>query len=80
MMGIYVAGGIFGGHLNPAITFPKDNVQPATAVFTEFLATAIFLASILALGDDINDRPEAGMQAFVFGILISALFLGFSCR
>lgn len=137
MIGIYVAGGISGGHLNPAITismafwrgfplrkcltyivaqvlgaltagglayaiyhdqivtaaaassvpqnqsaalqglltFPKDNVQPATAFFTEFLATAILVGSIMALGDDANAPPGAGMQAFIVGILISAMFL-----
>ena len=137
MMGIYVAGGISGGHLNPAITismsvwrgfpfqkcltyvvaqvlgglmagglayaiyhdqivtaaatskvpqgqsaalqglltFPKDNVQPATAFFTEFLAAAILVGSIMALGDDANAPPGAGMQAFIIGILVSALFL-----
>lgn len=136
MIGIYMAGGISGGHLNPAITicmsvwrgfppwkcltyivaqvlggltaggityaiyhdqivsaavasqvpqdqsvalqglltFPKDNVQPATAFFTEFLATAILVGSIMALGDDANAPPGAGMQAFIIGILVSALF------
>ncbi|EYE96335.1 putative aquaglyceroporin [Aspergillus ruber CBS 135680] len=137
MIGIYVAGGISGGHLNPAITismsvwrgfplrkcltyivaqvlggltagglayaiyhdqivtaaatrkvpqnhsaalqglltFPKDNVQPATAFFTEFLATAVLVGSIMALGDDANAPPGAGMQAFIIAILISAIFL-----
>lgn len=137
MIGIYIAGGISGGHVNPAITisltiwrgfpfhksltyivaqvlggltagglayaiyhdqivtaaatskvpqnqsaalqglltFPKDDVQPATAFFTEFLATAILVGSILALGDDSNAPPGAGMQAFIIGILISALTL-----
>lgn len=137
MIGIYMAGGISGGHLNPAVTismsvwrgfpprkcltyvlaqilggltagglayaiyhdqivtaaatsnvpqdqsaalqglltFPKDNVQPATAFFSEFLATAILVGSIVALGDDANAPPGAGMQAFITGILISALFL-----
>ncbi|OQD70660.1 hypothetical protein PENDEC_c022G05386 [Penicillium decumbens] len=137
MIGIYIAGGISGGHVNPAITisltiwrgfpfhksltyivaqvlggltagglayaiyhdqivtaaatskvpqnqsaalqglltFPKDDVQPVTAFFTEFLATAILVGSILALGDDSNAPPGAGMQAFIIGILISALTL-----
>lgn len=137
MIGIHMAGGISGGHINPAITismtiwrgfplrkcltyivaqvlggltagglayaiyhdqivtaaamskvpqnqsaalqglltFPKDNVQPATAFFTEFLAAAILVGSILALGDDANAPPGAGMQAFIIGILVSALTL-----
>lgn len=29
----------------------------------------------MALGDDVNVPPGAGMQAFIIGILISAMFL-----
>lgn len=139
MMGIYVAGGVSGGHLNPAIsislsvwrgfpvklclsyilmhiigaitaggityaiyhdaivnaaiqnnvpqeqspaatilvTAPKSFVHPATAFFTEFLGTAILVGTILALGDDANAPPGAGMQAFIIGILITVLCLAF---
>lgn len=139
MLGIYVAGGVSGGHLNPAIsislsvwrgfparlcliyvlmhiiaaitaggiayaiyhdaivdatlknhvpqgqspaatilvTAPKPFVHPATAFFTEFTGTAILVGTIIALGDDSNAPPGAGMQAFIIGILISLLCLAF---
>lgn len=139
MLGIYVAGGVSGGHLNPAITIslsvwrgfparrcvtyvlahilggitaggimyavyhdaivhiaaetqssqatspaeqalvtmPKPFVHPATAFFNEFVGSAILIGTIMALGDDGNAPPGAGMQAFVVGILIMVLVLAF---
>ncbi|KGO76975.1 Major intrinsic protein [Penicillium italicum] len=57
------------------LTLPKSFVRPATAFFTEFLGSAILVGSILALGDDTNAPPGAGMQAFVIGIIISIVIL-----
>lgn len=50
-------------------------MQPATAFFTEFLGTAILTCSILALGDDSNSPPGAGMHAFIIGLLAVALIM-----
>lgn len=57
------------------ITKPKPFVHPATAFFTEFLGSAILFGAVLALGDDSNAPPGAGMQAFILGILISVIIL-----
>jgi aquaglyceroporin related protein len=57
------------------ITSPKSFVHPATAFFTEFLGSAILFGAIVALGDDTNAPPGAGMQAFILGILISVVVL-----
>ncbi|EXJ91970.1 aquaglyceroporin like protein, other eukaryote [Capronia epimyces CBS 606.96] len=135
MMGIYIAGGISGGHLNPALsillsifrgfpwslcwqyvvaqmlgaitasgvvyglykdaiqqyaaadlgragpafwTAPRQGLSNSAAFFTEFVATGILVGSILALGDDSNAPPGAGMHAFIIGLLITALCIAFS--
>lgn len=57
------------------LTLPKSFVHPATAFFTEFLGSAILVGSILALGDDTNAPPGAGMQAFIIGIIITIVIL-----
>ncbi len=135
MIGIYIAGGVSGGHLNPSVsimlsvfrgfpwslcwqyivaqmlgaivasaivyglykdaimdyaasdvarvgpafwTTPRDGLSATAAFFTEFTATAIASGSILALGDDRNSPPGAGMHAFIIGLLVSALCMAFS--
>ncbi|KAH7390146.1 aquaporin-like protein [Cadophora sp. MPI-SDFR-AT-0126] len=137
MVGIYVAGGISGAHLNPAIsimlwiyrgfplrkvpvyvlaqllgafiaalisfglyrngiiayggsdlanggtagafiTYPRQAyIDPATAFFTEFTGTAILAVAVLALGDDTNAPPGAGMNAFVLGLIVTVLSMAF---
>lgn len=57
------------------LTMPKEFVKPATAFFNEFLGSAILVGAILALGDDTNAPPGAGMQAFIVGILITVLVM-----
>ncbi|KAL1625085.1 hypothetical protein SLS56_007512 [Neofusicoccum ribis] len=138
MIGIYVAGGISGAHLNPAISimlwiyrgFPlrkvpgylfaqvlgafiaaliafgvyksqitmyggtdlatsgtanafitgprNTSVGVGTAFFTEFVATAILAIVVLALGDDTNAPPGAGMSAFIMGLVITVESNAFS--
>ncbi|KAJ5905412.1 uncharacterized protein N7473_002328 [Penicillium subrubescens] len=57
------------------ITAPKQFVHPATAFFTEFIGSAILVGVIIALGDDNNAPPGAGMNAFIVGVLISIVIL-----
>ncbi|KAI9834835.1 MAG: hypothetical protein M1819_002743 [Sarea resinae] len=138
MLGIYIAGGISGAHLNPAISltlyfyrgFPLrkvpgyifaqilgafvaaliaygvfraaileydagatlehggtvdnfitglryDWIDACTGFFTEFTGTAFLAIAVLALGDDSNAPPGAGMSAFVLGLVIALLCLVF---
>ncbi|KNG91672.1 putative aquaporin [Aspergillus nomiae NRRL 13137] len=138
-VGIYIAGGISGGHLNPAIsialwiyrgfpgrrciyyviaqilgaltagglayciyrdsifhsgsssdsgitmgatglsfyTEPLTYVRNVTAFFNEFVAAAILICTIFAMGDDSNAPPGAGMHSFIIGLLIFVLAIGF---
>ncbi|KAK8189636.1 aquaporin-like protein [Phyllosticta paracitricarpa] len=136
MLGIYVAGGISGAHLNPAVSlmlwmfrgFPlrkvpgyifaqvlgafvaaliafgiyqdiiiswggtnlgaggtaaafltyPHSVDVDTAFFTEFVGTAILTIAILALGDDTNAPPGAGMSALIMGLVITVECMAFS--
>ncbi|KAK8184024.1 aquaporin-like protein, partial [Phyllosticta citribraziliensis] len=136
MLGIYIAGGISGAHLNPAVsltlwmfrgfplrkvpgyifaqilgafvatliafgiyqdiilswggtdlgaggtaaaflTYPRS-VDIDTAFFTEFVGTAILTIAILALGDDTNAPPGAGMSALIMGLVITVECMAFS--
>jgi aquaglyceroporin related protein len=138
MVGIYIAGGISGAHLNPAISimlwiyrgfplrkvpiymaaqilgafiaaliafglyqegivsfangatlgdsgttvaflcYPRQTyIGGATAFFTEFTSTSILAVAVLALGDDTNAPPGAGMNALVLGLLITVLSMAF---
>lgn len=137
MIGIYIAGGISGAHLNPAISimlyiyrgFPlrkvpvyifaqllgafiagllayglyRQNIHEyggdilatggtmnsfitsvrypyinaATAFFNEFVGSAFLAIAVLALGDDSNAPPGAGMNAFILGLVITCLSMAF---
>ena len=59
-------------------TQPRKGLSRAGAFFNEFVATAIVSGSVLALGDDGNAPPGAGMAAFIIGLLTIALEMAFS--
>ncbi|KIV86208.1 hypothetical protein PV11_01836 [Exophiala sideris] len=60
------------------ITFPRTPwVDTPTAFLTELVGTAILVIAVLALGDDTNAPPGAGMMAFIVGLLIAVLGMAF---
>lgn len=58
-------------------TQPSTFSGPGGAFANEFVATAILSCAILALGDDSNAPPGAGMHAFIVGLLVTALTMAF---
>lgn len=60
------------------ITYPRHSwIDPATAFFTEFVGTTIMAVVVLALGDDSNAPPGAGMNAFIMGLVVVVLSMAF---
>ncbi|KAF2213963.1 hypothetical protein CERZMDRAFT_110945 [Cercospora zeae-maydis SCOH1-5] len=83
--GIYYAGiqeylqtGLESDVVNGFVTSQRhDFIGVATAFFNEFLGTAFLACTVLALGDDQNAPPGAGMNAFIIGLVITGLNLSF---
>lgn len=46
-------------------------IDTATAFFNEFLGTAFLACTVLALGDDQNSPPGAGMNSLIIGLVIT---------
>jgi len=59
-------------------TQPKAYVFHPTAFCTELVGATILGCAILALGDDTNAPPGAGMHAFIIGLLVFVLCTAFS--
>lgn len=65
--------------INSFITSQRETwVGPATAFWNEFFATAFLTATILALGDDQNAPPGAGMNSLIIGLVIACLNMAFA--
>jgi aquaglyceroporin related protein, other eukaryote len=64
--------------LSNFLTFPRAPWVSASTAFTvEMTATSLLVISVLALGDDTNAPPGAGMNAFIVGLLITILGMSF---
>ncbi|KAI0178831.1 aquaporin-like protein [Hypoxylon sp. FL1284] len=61
---------------NTAKTFfssPQEWVSLTSAVADQIVGSAITSIAVLALGDDANNPPGAGMHAFVLGLLVTTM-------
>lgn len=56
---------------------PTDGVGSSTVFFTQALMVALFSLTVLALGDDHNSPPGAGMNAFVVGLFVFVISAAF---
>ena len=86
--GVYYAA--IHAHLSTATGSPSDiignfvtspaptYVGQATAFFNEFVGTVFLVITIMALGDDQNAPPGAGMNSFIVGLVITALTFAFA--
>ncbi|OJD36249.1 aquaporin-like protein [Diplodia corticola] len=51
---------------------PQAWVGATTAFSTQLIAAAVMMMSVLALGDDQNNPPGAGLHALVMGLVVTA--------
>ncbi|CAG8897063.1 unnamed protein product [Penicillium egyptiacum] len=67
------------GIINSFVTNSREVwVGSTTAFFNEFIGTAFLIITILALGDDQNAPPGAGMNSLVIGLVITCLSMCFA--
>jgi aquaglyceroporin related protein len=67
------------GIINSFVTNSREVwISSTTAFFNEFIGTAFLIVTILALGDDQNAPPGAGMNSLIIGLVITCLSMCFS--
>jgi aquaglyceroporin related protein len=75
----YLASNTTTGIITSFVTSQRETwISPQTAFFNEFLGTALLCTVILALGDDQNSPPGAGMNSFIIGLIITCLSMTFA--
>ncbi|KAL1850609.1 hypothetical protein Plec18170_006894 [Paecilomyces lecythidis] len=67
------------GIVGSFITGPQSPwITPVTAFFNEFAGAGILIITLLALGDDQNAPPGAGMNSLIVGLIITCLSVTFA--
>lgn len=75
----YLATNDAAGIINSFVTNKRNTyIDTATGFFNEFFGTAVLTVIILALGDDSNAPPGAGMNAFIVGLVITMTSIAFA--
>ncbi|KAF3394556.1 putative membrane protein [Penicillium rolfsii] len=75
----YVTTNADSAIVNSFVTNQREAwIGPATAFFTEFLGTTFLAVTVLALGDDQNAPPGAGMNSLIIGLVITCLSMTFA--
>ncbi|KAJ5881464.1 uncharacterized protein N7529_000136 [Penicillium soppii] len=75
----YLVSNADTGIINSFVTNSREAwVGSATAFFNEFMGTAFLIVTVLALGDDQNAPPGAGMNSLIVGLVVTCLSMCFS--
>ncbi|KAJ5363661.1 MIP transporter [Penicillium cataractarum] len=75
----YISTNANSAIINSFVTNQRESwIGPATAFFTEFLGTCFLAVTVLALGDDQNAPPGAGMNSLIIGLVITCLSMTFA--
>ncbi|KAJ6108632.1 hypothetical protein N7523_009955 [Penicillium sp. IBT 18751x] len=75
----YLATNTTTGIVTSFVTSQRETwISPQTAFFNEFVGSAMLSVVILALGDDQNAPPGAGMNSFIIGLIITCLSISFA--
>lgn len=65
--------------VNSFVTGQRSSfITAPTALFNEFMGTMMLTIAVLALGDDQNAPPGAGMNSFIIGLVICVLSMAFA--
>ncbi|EAW12203.1 putative MIP transporter [Aspergillus clavatus NRRL 1] len=76
---VYLASHADINVINSFVTSQRMSwIDPATAFFNEFLGTLCLTVTVLALGDDQNAPPGAGMNSLIIGFVVACLSMTFS--
>ena len=70
-------GLLAGGTGKAFYTHPASFAGVGAGFANEFVATAVLACAILALGDDSNAPPGAGMHALIVGLVVTVLSMAF---
>ncbi|GCB25426.1 uncharacterized membrane protein YFL054C [Aspergillus awamori] len=67
------------GIITSFVTSQRETwIGPGTAFFTEFLGTMVLTVVVLALGDDQNAPPGAGMNSLIVGLMVACNSMTFA--
>ena len=66
-----------GGSGKSFFTQPASFASVGAGFASEFVATGILTSAILALGNDSNAPPGAGMHALIVGLVVTVLTMAF---
>ncbi|KAL7954397.1 aquaporin-like protein [Trichoderma compactum] len=75
----YLLTGVDGDIINCFATSQRSSyINGPTALFNECIGTMCLTIAVLALGDDQNAPPGAGMNSLIIGLIITCLSMSFA--